>query len=190
MTGVPASEKAAQDHSVRLKLYNLKANFERLGVNKQLPPALLAGKGSRESGFGTTTVHKGIYTGWGDYGIRKKKGEKVATYHGFGILQIDRVECGIPEVARELTNSLGKKKLDPFDYKWLEIGANIFLTKLKGAGITNFIGATPVEFATALSRYNGGGRTYPNSDIGTTGSDYGNDTLVRARWFAQNWENI
>lgn len=203
LTGVVASEKAAQLHSSQLKLYSLKSNFEQLGVAKQLPPALFAGKGSRESGLGTTLAPKttskvikgkrisseNLYWGWGDYSQRS--GEKLATYHGFGILQIDRKTSPKAVVNAELTKSLGVIQLNPFEYRWLEIGAEIFLEKLKISGITDFAKATSNKFATALSRYNGGaGKIYPNSDQGTTGGDYANDTLIRARWFAQNWEKI
>lgn len=203
LTGVAASEKAAQIHSTQLKLYSLKSNFEQLGLAKQLPPALLAGKGSRESGLGTTLASKtnikiikgkrtsieNLYWGWGDYSQRS--GEKSATYHGFGILQIDRKTSPKTLINNELTKALGVIQLNPFDYRWLEIGADIFLEKLKISGVTDFSKATSNSFATALSRYNGGaGKLYPNSDQGTTGGDYANDTLIRARWFAQNWEKI
>ncbi len=190
LTGVPASEKAAEVHAPQLRKHNLKANFERLGLEKQIAPALLAGKGSRESGLGTTIVKSGTYRGWGDFWQRK--GEKHKTYHGFGILQIDRIKCGLPDIAKELTDALNNKTpLDPFEYKWLKIGAEIFLKKLETVGVNDFVSAAPNTFATALSRYNGGKQlAYPNSDVGTTGGDYGNDTLVRSRWFAENWEKV
>ena len=94
-------------------------------------------------------------------------------------------------MVKELNEALGKTLLDPYEYRWLETGAAIFIKKLESSGVKSFADADPKSFATALSRYNGGAQLeYPNSDQGTTGGDYGNDTMVRARWFAQNWENL
>ena len=52
--GVEGSEKAAQYHSSALKQNNLKSNFELLGLEYHIAPALLAGIGSRESNLGAT----------------------------------------------------------------------------------------------------------------------------------------
>jgi hypothetical protein len=48
------------------------------------------------------------------------------------------------------------------------------------------------QVATATSKYNGGikGAAYPRNDAGTSGHDYANDTLARARWFANNWDKL
>lgn len=189
--GVEASKKAAIAHSKLLNNYEMKSNFEKLGVEYEIAPALLAGKGSRESGLGST-LHKNvdIYWGWGDYSQRTN--EKSKTYHGFGVLQLDRITAPFREVTLELTHSLGRVKLNPYEYRWLEWGIKTFLLKLEQAG-DNFPELETAErFATALSKYNGGkkGYYYPDNDKYTTGKDYANDTLVRASWFASNWEEI
>jgi len=188
--GIVGSEKAAEFHSPALKKNSLKENMETLGVAYSIAPALLAGMGSRESNLGATLQRSSsIYWGWGD--LSKRKGEKSATYHGFGILQLDRKTAPFATVTEELTRSLGTIKLDPYEKRWLEWGVKAFLNKLEKT-VKNYAKSDSEEqFATALSQYNGGkGLEYPDNDKYTTGKDYANDTLIRARWFAQNWEKI
>jgi len=188
--GVEGSEKAAQYHSSALKKNSLKENFESLGAAYKLAPALLAGMGSRESNLGATLQKSSsIYWGWGD--LSKRNGEKSATYHGFGILQLDRKTAPFASVTDELNRSLGAIKLNPYEKRWLEWGVKTFLNKLEKT-VKNYSKlASAEQFATALSQYNGGkGLQYPDNDQYTTGKDYANDTLIRARWYAQNWEKI
>lgn len=193
VTGVEASEKAAKLHSNYIYDYNLKANFEKLGVVHSIAPALLAGIASRESSMGRTLRPvTEIYWGWGDYGTRKSQGEKSATYHGFGVLQLDRIAAPFPEVTKELNESLGKIKLNPYEERWLEWGIKTFTNKLDNAGTSYPKLASSEQFATALSKYNGGkkGLYFPENDVYTTGHDYANDTLARSRWYAKNWEKL
>lgn len=182
--GVDASEKAAQYHAKSLCGNNLKTNFEELGVQYQIAPALLAGMGSRESGMGTTTEKSSsIYWGWGDL----RNGE----YNGFGILQVDRYGVPFASVKAELKRAYGKTKLNPYEKRWLEWGVKTFINKLDKTRNAYADLASADQFATALSQYNGGkGLQYPKNDQYTTGHDYANDTLVRARWYAENWETI
>ena len=105
---------------------------------------------------------------------------------------MDRITCPFVEVRLELTRSLGKIKLDPYEDRWLEWGIKTFTTKLSAAGDDYPKLASAEQFATALSKYNGGhpNKFYPENDKYTTGHDYANDTLARARWYAKNWGTI
>lgn len=191
ITGVEGSEKAAELHAKNINDYDLKAKFEKFGVQYQIAPALIAGKASRESNMGKTLKGSDtIYWGWGDFSQRP--GEKVATYHGFGVLQLDRIGAPFATVRDELNRSLGKIKLNPYEDRWIEWGLKTFDEKLDNAAKSFPKLATAEQFATALSKYNGGrkGLYYPENDLKTTGHDYANDTLVRARWFANNWGKI
>ena len=193
ITGVPASEKAAQLHSSYINDYNLKEKFEELGEAHSIAPSLLAGIASRESRMGRALRPASeIYWGWGDFGTRKKHGEKSSTYHGFGVLQLDRIAAPFPAVTEELNRSLGRIKLNPYEERWLEWGIRTFTNKLDNAGTSYPELATSEQFATALSKYNGGrkGAYYPENDDYTTGHDYANDTLARSRWYANNWGKI
>lgn len=189
--GVEGSEKAAELHAKNINDYDLKLKFEKLGVKYQIAPALIAGKASRESNMGQTLQRSSsIYWGWGDFSQRT--GETESTYHGFGILQLDRKTAPFATVRDELNRSLGKIKLNPYEERWIEWGLKTFDEKLDNAVKLYPKLATAEQFATALSKYNGGkkGFNYPENDKYTTGKDYANDTLIRARWFAQNWGKI
>lgn len=191
LIGVEGSEKAAELHAKNINDYDLKAKFEKLGVKYQIAPALVAGKASRESNMGQTLQRgNSIYWGWGDF--TQRKGETEKTYHGFGVLQLDRNTAPFAAVREELNRSLGKIKLNPYEDRWLEWGLKTFDDKLDNAAKNYPKLATAEQFATALSKYNGGkaGLHYPDNDKFTTGRDYANDTLVRARWFAENWGKI
>lgn len=191
ITGIEGSEKAAALHAKYINDYDLKTKFEKLGVAYQIAPALIAAKASRESSMGKTLQPaSSIYWGWGDYSQRT--GETESSYHGFGILQLDRKTAPFATVRDELNRSLGKIKLNPYEERWIEAGLKTFDEKLDNAVKLYPKLATAEQFATALSKYNGGkkGFNYPENDKYTTGKDYANDTLIRARWFAENWGKI
>ena len=187
--GVSASESAASRHSKLMVNNDLKAKFERLGDKYGVPPALIAGIASRESNMGSALKQSGVYTGWGDFGQRK--GEKVSSYHGFGIIQVDRVTAPLG-INKELQTAFGKTQLDPYSEEHIEWGVKSFLKKLEEAKANNPKDSEAEQIATAISKYNGGIKdaTYPKNDAGTSGKDYANDTLARARWFANNWDKI
>jgi len=188
LTGVDASEAAAKIHANIANFKKvLKEKFETLGVKHQIAPALLAGIASRESNMGSALQPvSSIHWGWGDWS--KRKGEKVASYHGFGVLQLDKNMAPFVEVTSELKRSYGKIKLNPYEDRWLEWGIKTFTVKLNSAGKDYPKLASAEQFATALSKYNGGrkGLYYPENDLKTTGHDYANDTLARSRWYANN----
>lgn len=121
-SGVEASEAAAKIHATAKNSpfkTVLKEKFERLGVKHQIAPALLAGIASRESNMGMALQPvSSIYWGWGDWS--KRDGEKVANYHGFGVLQLDKFMAPFVKVTSELQRSYGKLKLDPYEDRWIE----------------------------------------------------------------------
>lgn len=189
--GVEASENAAKLHAQSMSKNDLKAKFERLGEKYGVPPALIAGIASRESDMGGSLVKKGKYAGWGDYGTRKKHGETSPSYHGFGLIQVDRKTAPLG-INKELQAAYGKTPLDPFSEEHIEWGVKVFLDKF-GKAKADFPKLSEAnQIATGVSKYNGGikGAAYPRTDAGTTGHDYGNDVLVQARWFANNWDKL
>jgi hypothetical protein len=95
----------------------------------------------------------------------------------------------LPKILQE---ACGKKPLDQYAEEHIEWGVESFLIKLaeNKAKFPKLSEAN--QIATAISKYNGGTKTlpYPKNDKYTTGHDYANDTLVRARWFANNWDKL
>lgn len=195
--GVSASESAAKSHSRQMPTNDLKAKFERLGEQYGVPPALIAGIASRESNMGAAlrdglqkdVGKRSIWYGWGDFGQRN--GETGNSYHGFGIIQVDRKTAPLG-INSKLEASFGKTQLDPYSEEHVGWGVQSFLKKLEEIRKSRPDLAEAEQIATAVSKYNGGikGGVYPDNDRGTSGHDYANDTLVRARWYAQNWDKL
>lgn len=189
--GVDVSEQAAKLHISSMEKKGLKARFETVGQKYSVPPALLAAIASRESNMGNALHQKDdVFFGWGDKS--KRKGEAKKQWHGFGIMQVDKNTGELPESKAELLNAYGKQKLDPYSEHHIDQATQIFLTKLEKVK-QQFPKLSPEEqIATAVSRYNGGDTSqfFPKSDHRTTGRDYANDTLVRARHFAKEWDKL
>lgn len=187
--GIAASESAAKQHSNLMKQNDLKAKFERLGEKYSMPPALIAGIASRESNMGAALHKSGIFAGWGDES--KRPGEKEKQFHGFGIIQVDKKTAPLG-INKTLEAAYGKTQLDPYSEEHIEWGVRSFLKKFEEAKANNPKLPEANQIATAVSKYNGGikGAAYPRNDAGTSGKDYANDTLVRARWFANNWDKL
>jgi LysM repeat protein len=155
--GVLASEAMAATDRTRVMRHRDK--FVAAGKKFGLPPALLAAIASRESRGGNVLAADGT----GDGG------------HGFGIMQVDDrndfavVRTGGPSGQRHIDQATGilKDKLEAVKRKFPDL-------------------AEEKQLATAVSRYNGGrGRAHPESDLGTTGSDYMNDVWARAQFYAR-----
>lgn len=132
--------------------------FHDVAAKFGLPAALLAGIASRESHVG-----RSLQGGWGDQG------------NGFGVMQVDRNAhriqgqdpCGIEHVtqaagifANNLERMMESDRYAGWEDKYLLLGA----TAAYNFGIGNV-------------------RTKERIDIGTTGDDYGGDTLARASYF-------
>lgn len=186
--GIGAAEgNASAAKSIeRITNNDLKAKFERLGEKYGVPPALIAGIASRESEMGGTTQQRGIYAGWGDPQGKNRE------YHGFGIIQVDKYTAPVPGLPAKLQAAFGKEKLDQFSEEHIEWGVQSFLVKLNENRAKFPKLSEANQIATAVSKYNGGTKTkpYPANDLKTTGHDYANDTLIRAQWFANNWDKL
>lgn len=160
--GVAASQLiAARDTQRVLGSHNLRAEFEHVGEEHHIPPALLAAIASRESHGGSALAKNGT----GDHG------------HGYGVLQVDNRHGQHPD-----------KSQGPYGEAHLEQAAGIFDRKL-AAVQKKYPSLTPEQqLLTATSQYNGGrGLPGAKSDLGTTGGDYGNDTIARAQYYAHHW---
>jgi hypothetical protein len=191
LTPVEQSEKAAKLHSSQLKKKKLKETLEQLGEKYSVSPALIAAIGSRESGLGTLLEGEDSqFYGWGDKS--KRAGENDATFHGFGLLQLDRNMAPSEDVRKKLNDALNEnKKLNPYDTEWIENGVKAFVSKQERVQIRHSELSSAEQCATAVSQYNGGnGRAYPENDQRTTNKDYANDVLIRARWFAEHWDDL
>ena len=153
--GLAASEAMAETDKGRVE--QLKDKFLAAGTAENLPPALLAAIASRESRCGNVLSQKG----YGDGG------------HGFGIMQVD-------DRSWSADTSEGPKGL-----AHIRQAAGILALKLNSTQHVQGLDAV-LSLVTAASRYNGGnGLPAPNSDLGTTGGDYGNDVWARARYYAR-----
>lgn len=197
--GVSVSESVAKSHVSNIEKLKLKAKFEAVGQKYRVPPALLAAIASRESNM-SNALNKtnDVFFGWGDKS--KRSNEKVKQWHGFGLMQIDKNTGELPEAKKELLDAYSKEKLDPYSEHHIDQATQIFLIKL-GKVRQQFPNiSAEKQIATAVSRYNGGYENkvgkdgkkykvqvpYPDSDHHTTGNDYANDVLVRARYFLKN----
>ena len=180
--GIKTSLRKAKSDAHRITP-ELKAKFELIGKKYNLSPALLAGIASRESNIGGefgSNKHKPHY-GWGDHG------------RAAGIMQIDKFTAAIPNAEkRELQAAYrNNENLDPFSLKNIEQGAREFKNKLHIAEHRFPKLSSEAQTATAISLYNGGDQhAWPHSDQGTTSGDYANDTLIRARYYAKNWDKL
>ena len=201
--GADASESAAKSHVSNVEKLKIKAKFEAIGQKYSVPPALLAALASRESNMGNALNQKdNVFFGWGD--LSKRSDEKVKQWHGFGLMQIDKNTGALPEAKKELLDAYSKEKLDPYSEHHIDQATQVFLIKLEK--VREKFPNLPAEeqIATAVSRYNGGyeikvgkdGKKhkaqveFPNSDHHTTENDYANDVLARARYFANEWDNL
>lgn len=171
--------------------------FELVGTSNQIAPALLAGISSRETDFGKTILK---YNGWGDY--RKTLKYKKKIYHNFcraiSPMQIDIFTGPISKkmqtdlIAAQITK---EPKFDPYGIEWVQIAAQD-LNTMKITARKHGPQSTPaIQLATAVSYYNSGPSNpeiYPKSDNFTAKYtfDYANDTLVRAKYLAENWNDI
>lgn len=199
VNSVKTSIKAATDDANWMNIHHstLIYSFEVIGIFYNLAPAILAAIGSRETDFG----HSRWMTskGWGDLDPTHK------VFHGFSIMQIDIRSGPISiEEKKELKNyQLGKgtKVFDPYGIDWIEFAASLIHDNQQKAKRRSPNLSPAIHLATAISFYNcspnfprseGGGPRppYPKSDESTTGYDYANDTLVRAKYFAENWNAI
>ena len=139
---------------------------EKLGAKYHVPPALVLGLMSRESGFGTLLAADGT----GDNG------------HGFGILQVDN---------RSHTPVGG-----PFSEEHADQAMGIFNSGLQSVQKEHPSWTPDQQLAGAVAAYNAGpgniatqptdAASWARMDTGTTGNDYSRDTWAQSQWFANN----
>lgn len=164
--GLPGGYKSSQTIAARdrqrvLESHDLKHKFEQVGKEYGIPPALLAGIASRETHGGNALDANGN----GKYDP-----------NGYGVLQVD------------INNGHQAKEGGPYGLGHLKQAAGIFKAKLDKVKQQHPKLPLEQQLQMAVSRYNGGrGLSYPNSDTGTTGGDYANDTLARAQYYAAHW---
>ncbi|XP_017165734.1 lysozyme g-like [Poecilia reticulata] len=155
-SGVRASETMAQTDSGRMNKYKSKIN--RVGSQCGIDPALIAAIISRESRAGNI-----LHNGWGDHN------------NGWGLMQVDiryhqkEGDWDSEEHLRQATGILVNfiKKIQTKFPSWSRE------QQLKGG----------------IAAYNtGDGKvlSYENVDQNTTGKDYSNDVVARAKWYKRN----
>ncbi|TSV81472.1 Lysozyme g [Bagarius yarrelli] len=154
--GVAASNKLAENDLKRMEKY--KNIIEKVGRTMSMDPAVIAAIISRESRAGAALVD-----GWGDHG------------NGFGLMQVDKRYHKL----RGAWNS----------EEHVTQGTGILIDAIRA--IQRKFPNWPKEhqFKGGISAYNAGVgnvRTYEGMDIGTTGNDYANDVVARAKWFKNN----
>lgn len=161
-SGVPASEQMAKIDLQRMEKY--KDMITRVGRSFKIDPALIAGIISRESRAGNA-----LQNGWGDHG------------RAWGLMQVD---------------------VTPTGGNHTRVGAWDSEEHIRqGTGILDyFIGRIRNKFERegwteaqilkgAIAAYNmgdGNVHSYSRVDENTTGKDYSNDVVARARWYKKH----
>jgi len=156
--GVGASQQMAQNDLARLQQHQ--ADFESVGRQENLPPALLAAIASRESRGGGALDRNG----YGDNG------------NGYGLMQVDRrTAAGVGQ---------------PTSRENIEQGAQILNQKLDQVRQAHPDWTRDQQLRGAVAAYNEGAgnvRTVNGMDRGTTGDDYSNDVWARAQALAPHF---
>ena len=157
--GIAASEKMAQTDLQRVLKFA--PQLEAVAVKYDFPPAVLAAIASRESRAG-----QALDNGYGDHG------------NAFGIMQVDFRYHNVAGVNE-----------GPGSQPHIDQATNI-LSQYRQEVSQKHPGWEP-EYVLkgAIVAYNSGPgnvQTKAGLDKGTTGNDYGSDTLARARFYAKN----
>ncbi|XP_028260538.1 lysozyme g-like [Parambassis ranga] len=155
-SGVPASETMAQTDAGRMAKYKTKINNAAAAYG--IDPALVAAIISRESRAGNV-----LKDGWGDHG------------NAWGLMQVDiryHTRQGAWDSEEHLRQGTGIL-VD-------------FITKIsnKFRSWTN-----EQKLKGGIAAYNAGDgniHSYENVDERTTGKDYSNDVVARAKWYKRN----
>ena len=156
--GPRASELIAESHVEPVRA--LASRFQDVAAKLGVPAAVLAAIASRESNVGQA-LDRG---GWGDHG------------NGFGIMQVDRRHHRI------------EGDHDPASLEHIEQAAGIYTTNLERMwAMSRYAGWDDrylLQGATAAYNFGiGNVKTRAGIDEGTSGDDYGGDTLARAKYF-------
>ncbi|KAK1804271.1 hypothetical protein P4O66_020309 [Electrophorus voltai] len=153
VSGVEASYKLAENDLKMMDQY--KSIITKVGRAMQMDPAMIAAIISRESRAGAVFVN-----GWGDHG------------NGFGLMQVDK-RYHTPKGAWNSEDHLTQ-------------GTEILIDFIKAIKKKFPSWSKEHQFKGGISAYNAGVgnvRTYERMDIGTTGNDYANDVVARAKYY-------
>uniref|UniRef100_A0A8C0G3Q3 Lysozyme g n=1 Tax=Chelonoidis abingdonii TaxID=106734 RepID=A0A8C0G3Q3_CHEAB len=154
--GVRASTTIAAKDLPAMNKY--KTIIKNAGRKRCVDPAVIAGIISRESHAG-----KALKDGWGDRG------------NGFGLMQVDKRY---------------HKLIGPwYSEAHLLQGTGILVSMIKRIQKKFPRWTKNQQLKGGISAYNAGPRnvqTYNEMDIGTTGNDYANDVVARARFYKRN----
>ncbi|KAH1186524.1 hypothetical protein KIL84_019273 [Mauremys mutica] len=140
---------------------NYKTIIKNAGRKKCVDPAVIAGIISRESHAGTA-----LRGGWGDRG------------NGFGLMQVDK----------RYHKLFGQWNSEAHVLQ----GTGILVDMIKGIQKKFPRWTKEQQLKGGISAYNAGlqnVQTYDKMDIGTTGNDYANDVVARAKFYKRNGYN-
>ncbi|CAN9510547.1 unnamed protein product [Ophioblennius macclurei] len=158
-SGVRASETMAETDASKMEMYRSK--IKRVGNDYGIEPALIAGIISRESRAGAQLVN-----GRGDYG------------KAFGLMQVDTSETGGRHKARGAWDS----------EEHLCQGTEILIEFIEKIQRKFPDWSQAEQLQGGIDAYNMGDQNVHgrNVDANTTGGDYSNDVVARARYYKKN----
>uniref|UniRef100_A0A8C3TCH6 Lysozyme g n=1 Tax=Chelydra serpentina TaxID=8475 RepID=A0A8C3TCH6_CHESE len=154
--GVSASTKIAEKDLHTMN--NYKTIIKSAGRKKCVDPAVIAAIISRETHAGTA-----LKGGWGDHG------------NGFGLMQVDKRYHRLVGQWNSETHLLQ--------------GTGILVGMIEGIQKKFPRWTKEQQLKGGISAYNAGlqnVQTYDKMDIGTTGNDYANDVVARAKFYKRN----
>uniref|UniRef100_A0A8C3THN7 Lysozyme g n=1 Tax=Chelydra serpentina TaxID=8475 RepID=A0A8C3THN7_CHESE len=152
----PASTKIAEKDLHTMN--NYKTIIKSAGRKKCVDPAVIAAIISRETHAGTA-----LKGGWGDHG------------NGFGLMQVDKRYHRLVGQWNSETHLLQ--------------GTGILVGMIEGIQKKFPRWTKEQQLKGGISAYNAGlqnVQTYDKMDIGTTGNDYANDVVARAKFYKRN----
>uniref|UniRef100_A0A087X412 Lysozyme g n=1 Tax=Poecilia formosa TaxID=48698 RepID=A0A087X412_POEFO len=159
-SGVEASEKMAQMDSGRMNKYKSKINS--VGSQCGIDPALIAAIISRESRAGNA-----LDDGWGDHG------------NAWGLMQVDKFS----------SNIYHQKEGDWDSEEHLRQATGILVHFIKRIQNKFPNWSREQQLKGGIATYNmgdGNVHSYENVDAITTGKDYSNYVVARAKWYKRN----
>ncbi|XP_061585182.1 lysozyme g-like [Cololabis saira] len=164
-SGPAASEKMAEMDAGKMEKY--KTKILNVADFFEIDPAVIAAIISRESRAGNTIKDQ---DGWGDWNPKRN------AYNAFGLMQVDVNPKGGNHTAEgrwdsEIHIQQGTRILVEFIDKFSSWPKE---QQLKGGIAAYNVGDLKVE-------------SYGNVDKLTTGGDYSNDVVARAKWYKENF---
>ncbi|XP_037619883.1 lysozyme g-like isoform X1 [Sebastes umbrosus] len=166
--GEEASHTMAETDAERMEEYRSMIN--RVGEKYEIAPALIAAIISRESRAGNTIKSQG---GWGDYNPGRR------AYNAWGLMQVDVNPDGgghTPEGDWDSEEHLCQ-------------GTRILVHFIKRIRNKFPNWSREKQLKGGIAAYNMGDRnvhSYEDVDENTTGEDYSNDVIARAKWYRNN----